>query len=260
MRLLIVFVLLVVPYQARAHTQACVKPSKLMHSVVRMARVVETETTDEYIIRYTHQGTAWFYENATTLVTNVHLVKGLRLKKNKWLVVRLSQAHKLRRAGESRHIKVRVIKMDRANDLALLRLQRPFQGAVALRLRTTPPKAQERLFGLGYTGGKLRFVNGSVWIQSSVAEYAVSTEMYLELADGKDRLGIYDGASGGPIFDCGGRVLAVVKATFVVKVPIPSKKFRGHSHKHRHVSTRKGKPNVVAIPIHVLLNLVGKRK
>ncbi len=66
----------------------------------------------------------------------------------------------------------------------------------------------------------------------------------LEMADGDDRLALDHGASGAPVFDCDGRVIAVVSNIFAKTIPFMSQAIR--------VSTAWGNPNIAAVPISVL--------
>ncbi len=58
--------------------------------------------------------------------------------------------------------------------------------------------------------------------------------------DGRDRLVIDHGASGAPVLDCEGRVVAVVSAAITQTIMLPTGPVR--------VSTAWHTPNVVAIP------------
>jgi hypothetical protein len=62
--------------------------------------------------------------------------------------------------------------------------------------------------------------------------------------DGADRLVLDHGASGAPVLDCQGRVVAVVSNLFTQTVPFLSRATR--------ISTAWGQANVASIPIQVL--------
>jgi hypothetical protein len=66
----------------------------------------------------------------------------------------------------------------------------------------------------------------------------------LEMYDGDDRLALDHGASGAPVFDCAGRVVAVVSNLFTSTLQFLSRTIR--------VSTAWGNPNVVSVPIQLL--------
>ena len=59
--------------------------------------------------------------------------------------------------------------------------------------------------------------------------------------DGNDRFAIDHGASGAPVFDCEGRVAAVVSTVITQTFATPFGKTR--------VSTAWGTPNVVSVPV-----------
>jgi len=63
----------------------------------------------------------------------------------------------------------------------------------------------------------------------------------LEMYDGDDRLVLDYGSSGAPVFDCAGRVAAVVSKLFVTSIHFMSRTMR--------LPTPWGSPNVVSLPI-----------
>ena len=69
----------------------------------------------------------------------------------------------------------------------------------------------------------------------------------LEMYEGDNRLVIDHGASGAPVFDCAGRVVAVVTNVFTRTL--------NWSYHVIRISTAWGMPNVVSVPVQVLNNL-----
>ncbi len=65
-----------------------------------------------------------------------------------------------------------------------------------------------------------------------------------EMYDGDDRLVLDHGASGAPVLDCKGRVVAVVSNLFMTTMQFFSRVIR--------ISTAWGNANVVSVPIPVL--------
>jgi hypothetical protein len=65
-----------------------------------------------------------------------------------------------------------------------------------------------------------------------------------ELVDGNDRLALDHGASGAPVFDCQGRIAAVVSNVLTATISFIPQPIR--------VSTAWGSANVAAVPITVL--------
>ena len=66
----------------------------------------------------------------------------------------------------------------------------------------------------------------------------------LEMYDGSDRLVLDHGASGAPVLDCTGRVVAAVSKLFTTSTWFMSREIR--------MSTAWGSPNVVSVPAQVL--------
>jgi hypothetical protein len=66
----------------------------------------------------------------------------------------------------------------------------------------------------------------------------------LELYDGNDRHVLDHGSSGAPVFDCTGRVVAVVDNLFTTTMQFMARTIR--------ISTAWGHPNVVSVPVPVL--------
>jgi hypothetical protein len=62
----------------------------------------------------------------------------------------------------------------------------------------------------------------------------------LEMYDGNDRLVLDYGASGAPVFECTGQVVAVVSNLFTTSMQFMSRTIR--------ISTAWGHPNVVSVP------------
>jgi hypothetical protein len=69
----------------------------------------------------------------------------------------------------------------------------------------------------------------------------------LEMHDGNDRLVLDHGASGAPVLDCEGRVVAVVSTLITQTIGLPTGAMR--------VSTAWQTPNVVSIPAEGLKGL-----
>jgi hypothetical protein len=62
--------------------------------------------------------------------------------------------------------------------------------------------------------------------------------------DGNDRLAVDYGASGAPVYDCDGRIAAVVTTVITQTFPGMSGRIR--------VSTAWGTPNVLSVPVEAL--------
>jgi hypothetical protein len=95
---------------------------------------------------------------------------------------------------------------------------------------------------LAYPGNRLRIAKGR-FVQYGDSEKFAGTALF-EIYDGDDRLVLDHGASGAPVLDCQGRVVAVVSNLFTQTL-----QFLSHAIK---ISSAWGQPNVVSVPIVVL--------
>jgi hypothetical protein len=130
--------------------------------------------------------------------------------------------------------------------IAVLELSTPFPGAQFLRIRTEPLVTNERVMSVAYPGDRLRVADGR-FVEYGVDDRFVGTAL-LELYDGNDRLVLDHGASGAPVVDCKGQVVAVVSNLLTRTMQILS---RRDSHFNRWDN-----PNVVSVPIQLLQDFV----
>jgi hypothetical protein len=128
----------------------------------------------------------------------------------------------------------------------VLELRTAFSGAQGLRIRMEPLAPEERVVSLAYPSNRLRFAGGR-FVRYGDSDRFAGTAL-LELYDGNDRLVLDHGASGAPVLDCEGRVVAVVSNLFTQSMQFLSRAIR--------ISTAWGSPNVASVPIQVLKDLV----
>jgi hypothetical protein len=126
--------------------------------------------------------------------------------------------------------------------VAVLELRTAFTGAAALSIRTGPLIPEELVVSLAYPNDHLRFAQGRFVRYGAEARLAGAA--LLEMHDGNDRLVLDHGASGAPVLDCSGRVVAVVSTLITQTLRLPSGAVR--------VSTAWQTPNVLSIPAEVL--------
>ena len=126
--------------------------------------------------------------------------------------------------------------------MAVLQLRASYPTAAALAIRMEPLVPEERVVSLGYPNSRLRFAQGR-FVRYGGDERFVGAAL-LEIHDGNDRLVLDHGASGAPVLDCDGRVVAVVSTIITQTINLPSGAVR--------VSTAWQTPNVVSIPAEVL--------
>ena len=216
---------------------ACVDPATLAHSTVSITRHFDDNEKDVPPGVVAIRGTGWFL-SPTTMVTVDHVAAAMRLSDHAWKQVEFGTgkdkqsipARIQRRAGSG------------AEKIAVLELQAAFPGAPGLQLRAEPLVPEEPVVSLAYPGNRLR-VAGGRFVQYGDGDRLAGTAL-LELYDRNDRLVLDHGASGAPIFDCAGRVVAVVSNLFTTTMQFMSRTIR--------ISTAWGRPNVVAVPIPAL--------
>ncbi len=141
-------------------------------------------------------------------------------------------------------IDVRILRLagSHSEKIAVLELRTAFFGAQGLRIRMEPLAPDERVVSLAFPGNRLRLVGGR-FVQYGDSDRLAGTAL-LEMYDGNDRLVLDHGASGAPVLDCEGRVVAVVSNIFTQSMQFLSRAIR--------ISTAWGSPNVVSVPIQVL--------
>lgn len=123
--------------------------------------------------------------------------------------------------------------------IAVLELQTAFPDPVTLKIRFEPLVPEEELVSLAYPGGALRTATGR-FVRYGSDDDGFAGSALLEMHDGNDRLVLDHGASGAPVLDCHGRVVAVVAQTLTQSITILSTVVR--------TSTPWRTPNVVALP------------
>jgi hypothetical protein len=139
-------------------------------------------------------------------------------------------------------VRVQQLAGSHAEKIAVLELQRAFAGGRSLKIRTEPLVPEEPLVSLGYPKNRLRFAGGR-FVEYGGGDKFAGTAL-LELYDGDDRLVLDHGASGAPVLDCEGRVVALVSNLFTQTMRFFSDAVR--------ISTAWGSANVVSVPIQAL--------
>jgi hypothetical protein len=214
----------------------CVSTAALSKSVVGITRhfTEEERKSDPTLLGV--RGTGWFL-SPHLLVTAAHVADSMVLSAKEWKQVELSYG-----SQETRfEVRLRNIRGPGVEKIAVLELKESFPGAKPLTLRQEPLTAGESVYSLGYPGNQLRSASGR-FVKEGDGGRLAGTELF-ELSDGDDRLALDHGASGAPVLDCEGRVVAVVSNVFAKTISFMSQAIR--------VSTAWGSPNVVAVPITV---------
>ncbi len=182
-------------------------------------------------------GTAWFL-SPSLMATAGHVAEEMHLSGLAWTQIEIAVG------GEEQSISVRIQRLagSGAEKIALLELRTGFPRAQSFQTRARPLVPGEPLVSLAYPSSTLRFAKGRFVRQGD--DDKVSGMALLEMVDGDDRLVLDHGASGAPVLDCEGRVVAVVSNIFATTLTFMSQAIR--------ISTAWGSPNVASVPIAVL--------
>jgi hypothetical protein len=183
------------------------------------------------------RGTGWFL-SPTSMVTVEHVAASMKLSDQDWKDIELQK-------GESKQsIPARVQRLagSHKEKIAVLELHTAFAGVQSLALRMKPLVPEEPLASLAYPGSRPR-VAGGRFVRYGDGDKFAGTAL-LEMYDGDDRLVLDHGASGAPVLDCAGKVVAVVSNLFTTTIQFMSRALR--------ISTAWGSANVVAVPVPVL--------
>jgi hypothetical protein len=235
--LLFLFALIAIPAGVTDARAACIDPATLVRSTVNITREFDADERMDAPAILGIRGTAWFL-SPRAMVTAAHVAEAMRLTTQDWKEI------ELRESDGRQVIPARILRVagPEAEKLAVLELKAAYPSAAALPVRTAPLVPEERLLSLAYPNGKLRFAKGRF------AEYGTGERFagmaLIEMQDGDDRLVLDHGASGAPVLDCEGRVVAVVSTLITQTIVLPTGSVR--------VSTAWQTPNVLSIPAEML--------
>jgi trypsin-like peptidase len=216
---------------------ACIDPSTFVQSTMSIARHFNEEERRAIPGVIGIRGTAWFL-SSRLLVTAAHVAEAMYLSADEWKDIEMGN-------GEGkRSLSVRVLHLAGRNveKIAVLELRSEIPDAAVLKRRAEPLIADEQVVSLAYPDNQLRFAGGRFVQEGDDDKFAGSA--LFEMYDGNDRLVLDHGASGAPVLDCNGRVVAVVTTLITRTMNFLSNVIR--------ISTAWQSPNVVAIPIQVL--------
>jgi hypothetical protein len=216
---------------------SCVDPSTLVRSTVSISREFSEDERRAAPAILGIRGTGWFL-SPRRLVTAAHVAEAMHLSAHEWKEIEIRE----RERKLALPARIARVAGPHAEKVAMLELQAPFPSAVALPVRLQPLVPEERLSSLAYPKGELRFAGGR-FVEYGTEENRVGTAL-IEMHDGNDRLVLDHGASGAPVLDCEGRVVAVVSTLITQTITLPTGPVR--------VSTAWQTPNVAAIPAEAL--------
>jgi hypothetical protein len=238
------FFILTLAWVSSGVEASCIDPATLVRSTVNISREFAEEERKEAPGVLGIRGTGWFL-SPWLMATAAHVAEAMRLSAQDWKEVGITD----RESKGSTPARILKLAGTHAEKIAVLELGTAFAGATALPIRTEPLVPEERVVTLGYPKSHLRFAEGR-FVQYGAGEKLVGTAL-LEIHDGNDRLVLDHGASGAPVLDCDGRVVAVVSTLITQTISLPTGAVR--------VSTAWQTPNVISIPTEALRDFSSSR-
>ena len=237
-RLFSVLILLLAAAPAAAQ---CIDPATLGPSIASITRRFDAADRDVPAGLAGVAGTGWFL-SPTTLVTVEHVAEAMKLSRDTWHSITIGTGSDT----QSVPARIRHLAGDGAERIAVLEFATAFAGARSLTLRMEPLAPDERVVSLGFPGRRLRIAGGRFvrYGDADRGDARVAGAALLEMYDGNDRLVLDHGASGAPVLDCAGRVVAVVSNVYVRTMRLASEELR--------ITTAWGSANVVSVPVPVL--------
>lgn len=231
MRPCLLFILLLLSTTTGSRAE-CIEPSTLVRSTVSLTREFDEEERKVAPETLGVRGTGWFL-SPRVIVTAAHVAEAMYLSASDWKEIEI-------RERESRwSITTRILRVvgSQFEKMAVLELRDALPGALPLSIRTEPLVPEERLVSLAYPNNRLRFAHGR-FVEFG-ADARLAGAALLEMHDGNDRLVLDHGASGAPVLDCEGRVVAVVSTAITQTIGFVSPPIR--------ISTAWQTPNVVSM-------------
>jgi Trypsin-like peptidase domain len=230
--------LLFILFLASSRVEAeCIDPATLAHSTVSIRRYFDDKERAAHPGLLGIGGTGWFL-SPKAMVTVEHVAASMNLSQQSSKQIEIGK-------GEDKGsiaARIRHVAGSHAEKIAVLELQTAFSGAPGFQLRVKPLVPEERVVSLAYPGNRSR-VAGGRFVRYGEGERLAGTAL-LEMYDGNDRLVLDHGASGAPVVDCAGRVVAVVSNLVTTTMQFMSRTVR--------ISTAWGSPNVVSVPVPAL--------
>jgi hypothetical protein len=220
----------------RAET-VCIDPALLTRSAVSITRYFDDAERSARSDIVATRATAWF-QSPTTVVTTAHVASGMKLSTQEWKPVKIEDDT----GGRSMSVRIQRVVGSHTEKLAVLELEAPVPNARIATIRMAPLVPDDHVVTVAYPDNHLQVVAGR-FVQFSDSGRLAGSAL-LEVYDGDNRLVIDYGASGAPVFDCEGRVAAVISIVMTQTLSTPFGVMR--------ISTAWGSPNVVSVPIQQL--------
>jgi Trypsin-like peptidase domain len=215
----LLWILLLIAPSARA-AAGCIDPATLTHSTMSIMRHFDDAEKEARPGVLGIRATGWFL-SPTSMATVEHVTAAMHLSDRDWKPVEIGT----RESKQSIPARIRRVAGSSAHRIAVVELQTAFFGAQGLGLRMEPLVPEESVESVAYPNGDLR-VAGGRFVQYGDGNRLAGAAL-LEMYDGNDRLVLDHGASGAPVFDCTGRVVAAVSNLFTTSMQFMSRTIFG---------------------------------
>lgn len=216
---------------APGRARACEDRAVLAHAAVGITRMFD-ESEKQQLAGVA--GSGWFL-SPRLLVTVAHVAEGMRLSQSEWKSVELREGD----AVEKIDVRLQRVVGAGREKIALIETAAPLGSARPLALRKEPLVADEPVISRAYRPDGVRTAQGRFVEYSTHWKFAGGA--LFEIYDGNDRMALDYGASGAPVLDCSGRVVAVVANLLTQTIGGQVR-----------VSTAWSMPNVLTVPVAVL--------
>ena len=206
--LFVSFLLFALTQPARA---SCIDPAQLAHSTVSIMRHFDDAEREARPNLIGVRGTGWFL-SPHTIVTAEHVTSAMMLSTEDWKPLEIADGDSSRFIGA----RIQHVAGAQAEKLAIIELEHAASEARSIMIRNEPLLSEEPVMTIAYPAGRPHVVRGRF---VRFGDDGKLTGMaLLELYEGDNRLVVDHGASGAPVIDCNGRVVAVVSDVFTQSI------------------------------------------
>jgi len=203
------------PQPAEIISEKCIDEASTAQSVAAITRYSHLYDDPHVVTVFGVQGGSIWFLKEDEPVLALHVAKSLGLSNREWIPVEIYQNEQDSKIHRHQTIRARLLRTITwgLDGLAVLKLEKPFQGARPLVIRNEPLKPGETVITPAYPRGFLKLTRGHFLGIDSAFSNDGKEESYAIEIEG-NRLALDLGASGAPVLDCTGRVVAAVSAQF----------------------------------------------
>jgi hypothetical protein len=225
-------------------SEKCIDKESSAQSVAAITRYSHLYDDPQVVTVFGIEGASIWFLKEDEPVLALHVAKLLGLSNREWTPVEIYQNERDPKIHRHQRMRARLLRTIPwgLDGLAVLKLEEPFQGARPLAIRAEPLKPGEKIITPAYPGGLLELTTGHfLGIDLALSNESKQASYAIEIDD--NRLALDSGASGAPVLDCRGRVVAAVSAQVYLV-----------SENGLVEATLRGQHTNIAIPVTILLD------